>query len=67
VDNKHAYDPTDPRYYDEKDLRSEIERVFSLCADCRMCVKSAVAFPRCSTRSTTTALKASTPKSIPRK
>ena len=37
--NKPAYDPTDPRYYDEKDLRSEVERVFSVCADCRMCVK----------------------------
>ena len=28
-----AYDPTDPRYYDEKDLRSEVERIFGLCAD----------------------------------
>ena len=43
--NKPAYDPTDPRYYDEKDLRSEVERVFSLCADCRMCVKYCASFP----------------------
>jgi len=44
--NKPAYDPTDPRYYDEKDLRSEVERIFSLCADCRMCVKYCGSFPK---------------------
>jgi glycerol-3-phosphate dehydrogenase subunit C len=43
--NNPAYDPTDPRYYDQKDLRSEVERVFSLCADCRMCVKYCGSFP----------------------
>jgi glycerol-3-phosphate dehydrogenase subunit C len=43
--NTPAYDPTDPRYYDPKDLRSEVERVFSLCADCRMCVKYCGSFP----------------------
>ncbi len=43
--NNPAYDPTDQRYYDQKDLRSEIERVFSLCADCRMCVKYCGSFP----------------------
>ena len=41
-----AYDPTDPRYYDERDLRAESERIFSLCADCRMCVKFCGSFPR---------------------
>ncbi len=41
-----AYDPTDPRYYDEKDLRAETERIFSLCADCRMCIKFCGSFPR---------------------
>ncbi|MGH7770879.1 MAG: heterodisulfide reductase-related iron-sulfur binding cluster [Candidatus Binatia bacterium] len=41
-----AYDPTDPRYFEEKDLRSEVERVFSLCADCRMCVKFCGSFPK---------------------
>jgi Fe-S oxidoreductase len=46
VTNKPAYDPTDPRYYDEKDLRSEVERIFSLCADCRMCVKFCGSFPK---------------------
>ena len=46
MNTKHAYDPTDSRYYDEKDLRSEVERVFSLCADCRMCVKFCGSFPK---------------------
>jgi len=45
VSTQPAYDPTDPRYYDEKDLRSEVERVFSLCADCRLCVKFCGSFP----------------------
>jgi Fe-S oxidoreductase len=45
VANKPAYDPTDSRYYDERDLRSEVERIFSLCADCRMCVKYCGSFP----------------------
>ncbi|HKY06912.1 MAG TPA: heterodisulfide reductase-related iron-sulfur binding cluster [Candidatus Binatia bacterium] len=44
--NTPAYDPTDSRYYDAKDLRSEVERVFSLCADCRMCVKFCGSFPK---------------------
>jgi Fe-S oxidoreductase len=43
--NTPAYDPTDPRYYDQKDLRTEVERIFSLCADCRMCVKYCGSFP----------------------
>ena len=43
--NEPAYDPTDSRYYDPKDLRSEVERVFSLCADCRMCIKYCGSFP----------------------
>ena len=44
--NQPAYDPTDPRYFDAKDLRSEVERVFSLCADCRMCVKYCGSLPK---------------------
>ena len=43
--NNPAYNPTDPRYYDQKDLRTEVERIFSLCADCRMCVKYCGSFP----------------------
>jgi len=41
-----ATDPVDPRYFDANDLRSEAERVFSLCADCRMCVKFCGSFPK---------------------
>ena len=44
--NDPAYDPTDPRYYDAKDLRTETERIFSLCADCRLCVKFCGSFPK---------------------
>ncbi|HUK40955.1 MAG TPA: anaerobic glycerol-3-phosphate dehydrogenase subunit C [Candidatus Acidoferrales bacterium] len=44
--NNPAYDPTDKRYFDEKDLRSEVERIFSLCADCRLCVKFCGSFPK---------------------
>ena len=44
--NNPAYDPTDPRYFDKTDLRSEVERVFSLCADCRLCVKLCGSFPK---------------------
>jgi glycerol-3-phosphate dehydrogenase subunit C len=46
VSHTPAYDPTDSRYYDESDLRAEVERVFSLCADCRMCVKFCGSFPK---------------------
>jgi Fe-S oxidoreductase len=46
VSNNPAYDPTDRRYYDEKDLRSEEERIFSLCADCRLCVRYCGSFPK---------------------
>ena len=41
-----AYDPTDPRYYDAKDLRAESERIFSLCSDCRLCVRYCGSFPK---------------------
>jgi len=44
--NQPAYDPIDPRYYDEKDFRAESERIFSVCADCRLCVKFCGSFPR---------------------
>jgi Fe-S oxidoreductase len=46
VSNNPAYDPTDPRYYDARDLRSETERIFSLCADCRLCVRYCGSFPK---------------------
>jgi Fe-S oxidoreductase len=46
VSHNPAYDPTDPRYFDKANLRSEVERVFSLCADCRMCVNFCGSFPK---------------------
>jgi Fe-S oxidoreductase len=41
-----AYDPTDQRYYDAKDLRAESERIFGLCSDCRLCVRYCGSFPK---------------------
>jgi Fe-S oxidoreductase len=41
-----AYDPTDSRYYDGKDLRAETERIFSVCSDCRLCVRYCGSFPK---------------------
>jgi len=41
-----AYDPTDSRYYDDKDLRAESERIFSVCSDCRLCVRYCGSFPK---------------------
>ena len=41
-----AYDPIDARYWDPQDLRAEVERVFKLCADCRLCNKFCGSFPK---------------------
>jgi Fe-S oxidoreductase len=41
-----AYDPIDTRYWDTQDLRAEVERVFKLCADCRLCNKFCGSFPK---------------------
>jgi Fe-S oxidoreductase len=46
VSKTPAYDPIDPRYWDEKDLRAEVERVFKLCGDCRLCNKFCGSFPK---------------------
>ncbi len=40
-----TYDPQDPAYWDETDLRGEMTRVFDLCHGCRMCFKLCPAFP----------------------
>ncbi len=40
-----TYDPHDPAYWDETDLRAEMTRVFDLCHGCRMCFKLCPAFP----------------------
>jgi Fe-S oxidoreductase len=40
-----TYDPLDPRYVDEGDLREELTRVYDLCHGCRLCFKFCDAFP----------------------
>jgi len=45
-DTPPAYDPIDDRYYDEEDCRAEIERIFHLCSECRLCVKFCGSFPK---------------------
>ncbi len=36
----------DPRFWDGGDLRSEIDRVFDVCAGCRLCFKFCGSFPK---------------------
>ncbi len=40
-----TYDPFHPHYFDEADLRQEMNRVFDLCHGCRLCFKFCTAFP----------------------
>jgi glycerol-3-phosphate dehydrogenase subunit C len=40
-----AKSPTDDRYWDAKDLESELRRVFEICHGCRMCVGYCGSFP----------------------
>lgn len=40
-----TYDPFHPKYFDEADLREEMDRVFDLCHGCRLCFKFCTAFP----------------------
>ncbi len=40
-----AVSPTDPRYYDERDLEKELLRTFHICHECRMCVNYCGSFP----------------------
>jgi glycerol-3-phosphate dehydrogenase subunit C len=40
-----TYDPTEPAYWDEADLRQEMDRVFDLCHGCRLCFKFCTTFP----------------------
>ncbi len=39
------WDPSSGRYWDERDLESELLRAFQICADCRMCVTYCGSFP----------------------
>lgn len=40
-----TYDPFEPAYWDDADLRQELVRVFDLCHGCRLCFKFCTAFP----------------------
>ncbi len=40
-----ATKPDDPRYWDAKDLETELRRVFEICHSCRMCVNYCGTFP----------------------
>jgi len=40
-----TYDPTHPKYFDEADLRDEMNRVYDLCHGCRVCFSLCTAFP----------------------
>src|SRR3954449_444634 len=40
-----TFDPHDERYWDPQDLAGELERVFSICHGCRMCVNYCPSFP----------------------
>jgi Fe-S oxidoreductase len=40
-----TYDPRDPRYFDEADLRDELTRVYDLCHGCRLCWNLCPSFP----------------------
>lgn len=44
---EHAptFNPNDARYWDERDLESEMRRVFEICHSCRMCVNFCGSFP----------------------
>src|SRR5689334_8212020 len=40
-----ATSPDDPRYWDARDLESELRRTFQVCHECRMCVGYCGTFP----------------------
>ena len=40
-----TYDPFHPKYFDEADLREEMDRVYDLCHGCRLCFKFCPSFP----------------------
>lgn len=40
-----TFDPHDARYWDPRDLETELERVFGICHGCRMCVGYCPSFP----------------------
>ncbi len=42
---RHALDWQSPRFYDEDEVRNELDRVFEICHGCRRCVNLCTAFP----------------------
>jgi glycerol-3-phosphate dehydrogenase subunit C len=40
-----TYDPFHPKYFDQADLRQEMDRVYDLCHGCRRCFKFCPSFP----------------------
>lgn len=44
-DKPPVFDPNDPVYWDPRDLEQELERVFTICHGCRMCVGFCPSFP----------------------
>lgn len=40
-----ATSPSDPRFFDERDLEGELLRTFQICHECRMCVSYCGSFP----------------------
>jgi len=40
-----TFDPNEPRYWDPRDLEQELERVFTVCHSCRMCISYCPSFP----------------------
>jgi glycerol-3-phosphate dehydrogenase subunit C len=40
-----TYDPSHPKYLDETDLRSELDRVYDACHGCRVCFNLCPSFP----------------------
>jgi glycerol-3-phosphate dehydrogenase subunit C len=45
-----AFTPEDARYWDARDLEAEMQRVFEICHNCRMCVGYCGTFPDVFTR-----------------
>jgi glycerol-3-phosphate dehydrogenase subunit C len=41
---QHLYDPLDPSWFDVASTRSERDRTFHICSDCRICVKLCPSF-----------------------
>lgn len=41
-----SYDPVEDKYWDERGLAREVQRVFEVCNGCRMCFKYCDSFPK---------------------